>query len=71
VSECARRIRYLSGGEGAAGDKRVPKRFGPATRLRFETPWQDRQTLFASPLDGDARQFLAVLLMAFGSGREP
>jgi len=39
----------LSGGDGAAGDKQEPTKVASCDKARFETPWQDRQTLFASP----------------------
>jgi hypothetical protein len=32
----------------AAGDKQEPKRFASCDKARLKTPWQDRQTLFAS-----------------------
>jgi hypothetical protein len=33
----------------AVGDKREPIVIASCDKARFETPWQDRQTLFASP----------------------
>ena len=52
---------------GAAGNWQEPIRIASCDKARFETPWQDRQTLFASRTRGDTWQSLAVLLMAFGA----
>jgi hypothetical protein len=50
----------------ASGKSRC--KFASCDQARFETPWQDRQTLLLSR--DNTRQPLAVLLMAFGTWPE-
>ena len=76
--ECARAFRKrmhchafadLSGGDSAADVKRDEK-VRPLAKARFERHGRIARRC-CSPLRGDARQPLAVLLMAFGARRKP